>query len=251
MGHWKSRSLTLASALLAGAFATAGAQLGSHNPMPGPRGTYVITNAKIVTVTGPEIARGTVVISDGKISAVGANVAIPAGARTIDASGLTVYPGMMDAGTSMGLSEIPQGAASTVDVAEVGSFNPNAQAIFGLNPHSAHIGVTRVVGITHVASSPSGGIISGQTAIVNLAGWTAPEMQVVPRAAVVINLPRSGFAGRGFGGFGGAQQSNTQDAQRMRDRQLDSLRTILRDAEAYGKAIDAAERDRTLPRVQR
>lgn len=245
------RSMTLAGLLLAGAFATAGAQLGSHNPMPGPRGTYAITNAKIVTVSGPEIARGTVVISDGKIAAVGANVSVPAGARAIDATGLTVYPGMMDAGTSMGLSEISQGAASTVDVAEVGSFNPNAQAIFGLNPHSAHIGVTRVVGITHVVSSPTGGIISGQSAIVNLAGWTAPEMQVVPRAAVVINLPRSGFAGRGFGGFGGAQQGNTQDAQRMRDRQMDSLRTILRDAEAYGKAIDAAERDRTLPRVQR
>lgn len=244
-------ALRMTSLLLASAFSPALAQLGSHNPMPGPRGTYAITNAKIVTVSGPEIARGTVVIADGKITAVGANVSVPAGARTIDATGLTVYPGMMDAGTSMGLAEIPQGAASTVDVAEVGSFNPNAQAIYGLNPHSAHIAVTRVVGITHVLSSPSGGILSGQSAIVNLAGWTAPEMQVVPRAALIINLPRSGFAGRGFGGFGGAQQGNTQDAQRMRDRQLDSLRTILRDAEAYGKAIDAAERDRALPRVQR
>jgi imidazolonepropionase-like amidohydrolase len=233
------------------AASTADAQLGSHNPMPGPRGTYAITNAKIVTVSGPEIARGTVVIADGKIAAVGANVAVPSGARTIDANGFTVYPGMMDAGTSMGLSEIGQGAASTVDVAEVGSFNPNAQAIYGLNPHSAHVGVTRVVGITHVASSPSGGIISGQSAIVNLAGWTPPEMQVVPRAALVINLPRSGFAGRGFGGFAAQQQGGTQEANRLRERQLDSLRTILRDAEAYGKAIDAAERDRTLPRVQR
>src|SRR5687767_482302 len=98
------------------------AQLGSHNPMPGPRGAYAITNARIVTVTGPEIARGTVVIgADGRIAAVGANVAVPSGARTIDANGLTVYPGMMDAGTSMGLAEISQGAASTVDVAEVGS----------------------------------------------------------------------------------------------------------------------------------
>lgn len=235
------------------ALTEAGAQLGSHNPMPGLRGVYAITNAKIVPVSGPEIARGTVMVgADGRIAAVGANVAIPSGARLIDASGLTVYPGMMDAGTSMGLSEISQGAASTVDVAEVGSFNPNAQAIYALNPHSAHVGVTRVVGVTHVASMPSGGIISGQAAIVNLAGWTPPEMQVVPRAALVINLPRSGFAGRGFGGGGfGQQQGSTQDAQRMRERQLDSLRQILRDAEAYGKAIDAAERDRSLPRVKR
>jgi len=241
-----------AGVLLAGAFSTAGAQLGSYNPMPGPHGTYAITNAKIVTVTGAEIARGTVVIgADGKILAVGANVAVPAGATVTDAAGLTVYPGMMDAGTSMGLSEIGQGAASTVDVSEVGSFNPNAQAIYGLNPHSAHVGVTRVVGITHVASSPNGGIISGQTAIVNLSGWTQPEMQVVPRAALVINLPRSGFAGRGFGGFAAQNQGGTQDANRLRDRQMDSLRAILRDAEAYGKAIDAAEKDKTLPRVQR
>ncbi|MDQ3949468.1 MAG: hypothetical protein M3282_03900, partial [Gemmatimonadota bacterium] len=79
------------------------AQLGSFNPAPGPRGTYAIRNARIVPVSGPEIARGTVVIGpDGRIQAVGADVAVPAGAQAIDASGLTVYPGMMDAGTSMG-----------------------------------------------------------------------------------------------------------------------------------------------------
>jgi imidazolonepropionase-like amidohydrolase len=232
---------------------SARAQLGSYNPLPGPRGVYAITNAKIVTVTGAEIPRGTVVIgADGKITAVGANVAVPTGAKITDANGLSVYPGMMDAGTNIGLSEIPQGAASTVDVSEVGSFNPNAQAIFGLNPHSAHVGVTRVVGITHVASSPNGGIISGQSAIVNLSGSTAPEMTVIPRAALVINLPRSGFGGRGFGAFlAQGNAGSTQDANRVRDRQLDSLRQILRDAENYGKAIDAAEKDKSLPRMNR
>lgn len=241
----------LATLLVAAVAAPAAAQLGSHNPMPGARGVYAIRNARIVTVSGPVIERGTIVIgADGKISAVGADVAVPANATSIDATGHTVYPGMMDAGTNIGLSEIPQGAPSTVDVSEVGSFNPNAHAYYGINPHSAHVGVTRVVGITHAATMPSGGIISGTAAIVNLAGWTPPEMEVVRNAAMVINLPRSGFAGRGFGGFG-QQQGNTQDAQRARERQLDSLRAILRDAEAYGKAIDAAERDRTLPRVKR
>ncbi len=244
-------NLLLAAIIAAGAFSTADAQLGSFNPMPGPRGTYAIRNAKIVTVTGPTIERGTVVIgADGKIAAVGANVDVPATAQSIDASGATVYPGMMDAATSMGLSEIGQGAASTVDVAEVGSFNPNAKAYYGINPHSAHVGVTRVVGVTHVLSMPSGGIISGQAAIMNLAGWTTPEMQVAPYAALVVNLPRSGFAGRGFGAFLAAQQGgSTQDADRLRERQLDSLRQILRDAEAYGKAIDAAQKDKSL-RVQ-
>ena len=240
------------AALLVVTASAARAQLGSYNPMPGPHDVYAITNAKIVTVTGAEIPRGTVVIgADGKIQAVGASVTVPQGAKVTDAAGLSVYPGMMDAGTSLGLSEIPQGAASTVDVSETGSFNPNAEAYWGINPHSAHVGVTRVVGITHVVSSPNGGIISGQSAIVNLSGSTVPEMTVSQRAALVINLPRSGFAGRGFQAAFAQGNANTQDANRVRERQLDSLRQILRDAEAYGKAIDAAEKDKSLPRVQR
>jgi imidazolonepropionase-like amidohydrolase len=230
------------------------AQLGSFNPAPGSRGVYAIRNARIVPVSGPEIPRGTVVIgADGRIQAVGADAAVPSGAQTIDGSGLSVYPGMMDAGTSMGLSEIPQGANATVDVAEVGSFNPNAQAMWGINPHSAHVGVTRVVGITHVLSSPSGGLISGQSAVINLAGFTTPDMTIVPKAALVINLPRAGFS-FGRGGFQALMarinQGAESDPDRLRERQLDSIRTILRDAEAYGRAIDAYERDRSLPRPQ-
>jgi imidazolonepropionase-like amidohydrolase len=225
------------------------AQLGSFNPPPGPQKTFAITNAHIVPVSGPDIASGTVVISGGKIQAVGASVTVPAGAQVIDAKGLHVYPGMMDAGTSIGLSEIEQGANATVDISEVGSFNPNAMAYYGLNPHSAHIGVARVVGITHVVSRPNGGIVSGRAALVNLAGSTAPQMAVDRTIGMVIELPRAGFGGRGRGGFLAAQDAaNTQDVNRTRTRQLDSLRTLLRDADAYGKAMEAYAKDRSLPR---
>jgi imidazolonepropionase-like amidohydrolase len=98
---------------------------------------------------------------------------------------------------------------------------------------------------------PEGGLVSGQAALVNLAGWTPPEMAVIPRIALVINLPRSSFGGRGFAAFLAQQQGSTNDAQRTRERQLDSIRGILRDAEAYGKAIDAYDRDKTLPRPDR
>ena len=238
------------AAACAGLFAApAAAQLGSFNPPPGPQKTVAIKNALIVPVSGPEIANGTVVISGGKIVAVGANVNVPAGAEVIDASGMRVYPGMMDAGTSIGLSEISSGANATVDISEVGSFNPNAQAYFAINPHSAHIGVTRVAGITHVVSRPTGGILSGQAALVNLAGSTAPQMAINRTVALVIELPRSSFGGRGGGGFQGPQgASSTQDVNRTRTRQLDSLRTMLKDAEAYGRAMDAYARDKTVPR---
>ena len=235
------------SALLS---AAAQAQLGSFNPPPGPQGTFAIRGGKVVTVAGAEIPNGTVVISGGKITAVGANVAVPSGAKVIDATGLSVYPGMIETGSSVGLSEIGQGAVATVDIAEVGSFNPNAQAFFGIDPHSAHIGVARVVGITTVVSRPTGGIVSGQAALLNLAGDTPPKMAVVPRVALVIELPRSGFGGRGFARANIAQQG-TADANRVRQLQTDSLRALLRDADAYGKAHAAYAKDKSLPRPAR
>src|SRR5918911_1007612 len=111
------------------------------------QGVYLIRNARIVTVSGPVIEQGSLLIRSGKIEAVG-TVTAPADAQVIDASGLTVYPGMIDMGTSLGLVEISSGAPGTVDLAEIGDMNPDAQAIVAINPHSAHFGVTRVAGVT-------------------------------------------------------------------------------------------------------
>lgn len=251
--HAMPNAILSAAALLPLLAAPALAQLGSYNPPPGPAGVYAIRDARIVPVSGAVIERGTVVIgADGRIQAVGANVAVPADAQTLDGTGLSVYPGMMDAATTMGLAEIPQGAPATMDASEAGTFNPNAQAYYGINPHSAHVGVTRVVGITHVLSRPTGGIVSGQAAIINLAGDTPAQMAVVPQAALVVTLPRSGFAGRGFGRFGGGQAAGgTQAAERARTAQLDSLRTLIADARAYQRAQEAFAADARLPRPAR
>ena len=212
-----------------------------------PRGTFVIRNAHIVTVSGPDIENGSVVIREGKIEAVGASVNAPSGAQTIDGRGLSVYPGMIDAGTNMGLVEVPQGANGTVDTSEVGDFNPNSRAIIAVNPHSAHIAVTRVEGITNVLSAPTGGLISGQATFINLLGTTPREMAVVPTAALVINYPRLGAGGGG--GFGGNQQQfNLSDALQQSERQLGQIRKLLGDSEAYGHARDAYAKDNSLPR---
>jgi imidazolonepropionase-like amidohydrolase len=228
-------------------------QIGNPTTQQGvlpPRSTYAIRNARIVTVSGPDIENGTVVIRDGKIEAVGANVSVPAGAQTIDGRGLSVYPGMIDAGTNMGLVEVPQGANGTVDLSEVGELNPNAKAIIAVNPHSAHIGVTRVEGITNTLTAPTGGLISGQAALINLLGTSPKEMAVVPQAALVINYPRIGFGGGGFGGFQQAAP-NLQDTLTANERQVDQIRKMLRDAEAYGRAQDAYAKDKSLPRPDR
>jgi imidazolonepropionase-like amidohydrolase len=228
-------------------------QIGNPTTQQGvlpPRGTYAIRNARIVTVSGPEIENGTVVIRDGKIEAVGANVSVPAGAQTIDGRGLSVYPGMIDAGTNMGLVEVPQGANGTVDLSEVGDLNPNAKAIIAVNPHSAHIAVTRVEGITNTLTAPTGGLISGQAALINLLGTSPKEMAVVPQAALVINYPRVGFGGGPFAAFQQAAP-NLSDTLTANERQVEQIRKMLRDAEAYGRTQDAYAKDKSLPRPDR
>jgi imidazolonepropionase-like amidohydrolase len=96
---------------------------------------------------------------------------------------------------------------------------------------------------------PVGGVISGQAAVINLDGTTPREMAVVPQAALVINFPR--VSTRSFDSFFNPQQTNITEAITARDRQLDQMRKLLRDAEAYGKAQDAYAREQTLPRPGR
>lgn len=237
-------------ALLLGCSARIAAQqIGNPTTQGGvtpPRGIYVIRNARIVTVSGPEIENGTIVIRDGKIAAVGTNVGVPSGAQVVEGRGLSVYPGMIDAATSLGLTEVGQGAPGTVDTSEVGEMNPNAKAIIAVNPHSAHLAVTRVDGVTTAVTLPAGGLISGQAAIINLAGTTPLEMAVVSYAALVINYPRVGNRAGDFGG--GQQQENLSETLATSARQIEQVRKMLKDAEAYGRAQDAYAKDKTLPR---
>ena len=224
---------------------------GSQQNKTGRAGTFAIVGAKVVTVSGAVIENGTVVIQNGKITAVGAGASVPSGAERIDGKGLSVFPGMIDAATGMGLAEIGQGANATIDIGEVGTNNANAKAITGINPHSSHINVTRVNGITTVMSAPSGGLIAGQGAVINLNGSTQADMSVVPTAALVINFPRiatggGGFGGGGFGGFGGPQ-IDFNEAVRRRDAQIEDLKKIFTQALNHARAMEAYAKDKTLP----
>ncbi|HEY8562675.1 MAG TPA: amidohydrolase family protein [Pyrinomonadaceae bacterium] len=225
------------------ALTTAQAQSdGSQQNVLGRAGTFAIVNARVVTVSGAIVENGTVLIQDGKIAAVGANVNVPTGAERIDGKGLSVFPGMIDAGTNMGLAEIPLGANATVDLVEAGDMNANAKAIMGVNPHSSHINVTRVNGITTVLSYPAGGVISGQAAVINLWGATQAEMAIVPTYGLVINFPRIAT----FAGFG-QPQLEFSEAVRRRDQRLEDLKKVFRDADSYGRVRDAYAKDKSLP----
>jgi imidazolonepropionase-like amidohydrolase len=209
---------------------------------------YAIRNAKIVTVTGATIDKGTVIIRDGKIADVGANVSVPGNAKVIDATGLSVYPGLIDSNTILGLSEVAS-VRDTVDTNELGDFNANMKALTAVNPHSEHIPVARMNGVTTVLSCPRGGIVSGQCALINIDGWTPQQMAVKASAAMAMNYPVLGFGGRG-GGFFAILGGAPSDAQRQqRDRQVESLKKKIEDAQAYLKAKDAAAADKNIPPI--
>ena len=217
-------------------FAILGASLPAQAPVSNPQSAIVvIRNATIVPVIGPPIQNGSIVLRGGRIEAVGSNVAAPTDARVIDGTGLFVYPGMIDAGTQLGLTEIGS-VPGGEDTEELGDFNPHNVAVTAVNPHSELIPVTRVNGVTTAITSAEGGLISGQAGLIDLMGWTPAEMAVRRQAALVVSYPS--LAGGGFGGGGGGggtpQRSDAERREEL-DRRTRSLRSFFADAKAYAE----------------
>lgn len=147
--------------------------------------TFALTNAQIVTVSGATIAKGTIVIRDGLIEAVGENVKIPADARVIDASGLTIYPGLFDANTSLGLqARISQQQQQTQATQTPSNSNypdglrPEESVITNLKAGETQFELSRNAGFTTVLTVQREGVFNGKSAIINLAGNSVSEMIV-------------------------------------------------------------------------
>jgi imidazolonepropionase-like amidohydrolase len=204
--------------------------------------SYAIKGGKVYTLAGAPIENGIVVIRDGKIVAVGASVAVPADAQIIDATGLEVYPGMFDAVTQIGLAEISQ-VSATMDVTELGNYNPELIAATAVNPASAYIPVTRANGITEVIAAPgtagfdsqSGGIVTGQASAFNLAGWTMNDMQLNRSVAMVINWPSIQTRTFDFATFSIKEKAYT-DAKKEYDKTVNELSDWLDRARHYAQA---------------
>ena len=194
----KRRNLTISVACAALACSTVLTLAPAQSQAQEKATTYAITHAKIFTLTGAPIDDGTIILRDGKVAAVGANIETPAGAQVIDGKGLQVYPGLFDSVTQLGLSEI-SAVIATVDTTETGSFNPDVVAADAVSPSSEHIRVTRAVGITEALSVPASGgfdsggasgILGGQASAIRLSGWTINDMLIKKSIAMVINWPQ-------------------------------------------------------------
>lgn len=166
----------------------AGALMSAAPGAPAPP-ALAIRGAKILTVTQGVIENGTVVVENGRITAADRDVRVPAGAEVIDARGRVVMPGLMDAGTRLGLVEIPMETV-TVDATEyTDPVQPDLRVWDALNPRSELIRVARAAGITHALSKPAeGNLLAGQSAVIQLDGETAGELVLKAPAALHLNL---------------------------------------------------------------
>ncbi len=194
---------------------------------------------------------GHVVIENGLIAAVGPNVPTPAGATTIDASGLHVYPGVFDALSQLGLIEVGS-VSATDDQAEMGMYNPHLDAATAIHPASEVIPVTRANGVTHTLVAPEAGrdgVIAGCATLVHLDGWTVEEMAVQTSAAMVIQWPTIVTRSFDTATFS-VKETPFTEAKEKATKQQNELRDWFDAARQYRQASQAtasrAERDLKL-----
>ena len=239
------RRLCVLGAFAAFAFATlpAAASAQVRMTVPPQSERIALQGATIHTVTNGVIENGTIIFQNGLITAIGADLEIPAGTRVVDVTGKHIYPGLIDAYSTVGLSEIGAVDMSN-DVNEVGDFNPNISADVGVNAESRHIGTSRSQGVLTTLTTPGGGLISGMSSAMALEGWTWEEMSMESAAALNINWPNPNPRGRGFGGFGGF--GNQDGAQRPTyEQRVQQLKDYFAEARAYRDAAAAGEQGRT------
>jgi len=183
-------------------------------------------------VSSASFEDGVVVFDKGRIIAVGKanDVAIPDDAVCIEIEGQHVYPGLFEAHSHLGLVEIAA-VRATRDSRETGSFNPNVRAHVSVNPDSELIPVTRSNGVLLALTSPQGGVISGQAAVMQLDGWTYEDMTLKPDAGLVVYWP-------------GVPDGLKSEKEIKTDR-VQEIRDLFASARAYRKARQADDTQRT------
>lgn len=217
------------SAILAAAVAIPCALAAAAESRP-----IAVVGATIHRVSGPPIEDGTVVIEGRTIAQVGsaAETRIPADAERIDASGLDLYPGLINANTVLGLVEIGS-VRATVDISETGKLNPNARAEVAINPDSELLPVTRANGVLLALTSGRGGLITGTSALIALDGWTWEEMTIKAPVAMHVRWPAMAIDRRP------ANREKEKEQIEAQEKELRELREAFAHAAAYWRAREA------------
>ncbi|HZS28268.1 MAG TPA: amidohydrolase family protein [Candidatus Angelobacter sp.] len=149
-----------------------------------------LKGGKLLTITHGVIENGVVVMQNGRITAVGgAGTAIPSGAKVIDVTGMTVYPGLIDSETQLGLTEISADRMTNDQIEMSDEIMPHMHVYDAFHAETALIPVTRINGVTNAIVAPaSGDTLPGQDSFIQLAGASATEMLMVRDIAMPLNF---------------------------------------------------------------
>jgi len=209
---------------------------GQANISPAPAQTkpIILTGATLHIGNGQVINSGYIAFDKGKITAIGEGAAPNmAGADVIDATGKQIYPGFICPITNLGLVEIEEGARGTVDFYETGDLNPNARSIIAYNTDSKVIPTVRSNGILMAQITPFGGVISGQTSIVQLDAWNWEDAAYKTDMGLFLNWPVAQFGGRRAAAPGPSPAEKAQ-------KQVDDLTELFKEAKAYSEIAKPA-----------
>jgi imidazolonepropionase-like amidohydrolase len=205
-------------------------------PTAPSKGITVITNATVHNGNGKTTENATIVITDGKITAVGTNITIPPNATIVDGKGKHVYPGLILPVSSLGLVEISAVRASS-DVQEIGDMNPNVRSIVAYNTDSKVINTLRSNGILMANIVPQGSFLAGSSSVVQLDAWNWEDAAVKTDGGMHFYMPSLMARNRGFGGGGGGrfgpQQQNENDPVKEGLDKIEGLKTFFREARVY------------------
>ena len=200
----------------------------------------IISGATIHIGNGQVINNGYIAFDKGKITAVGEGAAPnAAGADVIDATGKQIYPGFICPLTTLGLVEIEEGARGTVDDEETGDFNPDARSLVAYNTDSKVIPTVRSNGILLAQPTPNGGIISGQSSVVQLDAWNWEDATYKADIAIHLTWPIAHPATRRRFGPAptGPQESPAERAQKA----VDAIESLFAQAKAYSEEKPAVK----------
>ncbi len=205
--------------------------------------TIAITGGTAYPVSGPKIENATVLIRDGRIAAVGTNVAVPAGATRIDASGKWVTPGLIDGAGQMGLREIGAVQNTNEYTLRGNEIAAAFNVLEGINPASTLIAVNRMEGITTTLAVPNGSLIWGQAVLIDLDGTTIEAMRVKSPAAMVADLSEGAKDAGGGSRAGVAQRLRRvlNDAREYATRRPDYRRRQIQDLSASAADLEALQ----------
>src|SRR5438270_6850730 len=207
-------------------------------------GPIVIRGGKVLTVSHGTIENGVVVLQNGKISAVGAagSVSAPAGAQVIDATGMTVYPGLIDSHTELGLTEISAVDMSNDLVEASDEIMPHMRVADAFHAESELIPVTRLNGITNAIVAPSArDTLPGQMSFIQLDGPSADEMLLIRDIGMALNFT------------GGQRRNESFERSKYPSTRMGmaaQLRQAFIDAQDYAQKLSDYEKKRTNPEAK-